>query len=300
MIFELNKENIALAREEVLALAGYPSFLCKENILVCKASFDWSRLAYTTRVFEEIFVSDHVPENIPWDGYVQGSFCVRCTRSSKEPAFARMVWQCVKSPRVDLKHPETILQFFLCGEMIICGKQCYQRKEKFHLRRPDLRPGFFPVSLKPKLARCLVNLSGVQKGIIWDPFCGTGGILLEAALLGLETKGSDSDKTMIRAAKKNFEHYGLQGSFTIADAREARVSCDAIVTDPPYGRRASLQNADLESLLNGFLRNSTAKRIVLMTPSHIKLACSSYTVLFETDEYVHGSLTRTIRVLEKS
>ena len=169
------------------------------------------------------------------------------------------------------------------------------------MRRPDLRPGFFPVSLKPKLARAIVNLSGVKKGTIWDPFCGTGGILLEGSLMGLKAVGTDIDPMMIRAAKQNFEHYACKAKVSIADARREKVKCKAIVTDPPYGRRASTKKEDVETLYEEFLAHvyPFVDTVVLMAPNTIKIK-TKYSIHWETEEFVHGSLTRRIMILQKS
>jgi len=62
--------------------------------------------------------------------------------------------------------------------------------------------------LPPKLARIMVNLSRVPEGgAILDPFCGSGTILMEAAL-ALPLKkivGSDIDADQVRASQKNIE-----------------------------------------------------------------------------------------------
>lgn len=53
--------------------------------------------------------------------------------------------------------------------------------------------------MMPRMARTLVNLSLCGTGAtLLDPFCGTGGILIEAEMLGIHTLGSDFDPLMIR------------------------------------------------------------------------------------------------------
>src|SRR5438046_10683807 len=48
------------------------------------------------------------------------------------------------------------------------------------------RPFSLPISLHPKFARALLNLSRVpMAGFVRDPFCGTGGLLLEALSIAL-------------------------------------------------------------------------------------------------------------------
>lgn len=298
MIYELAKENIDLAREEVLALLTNKEYMIIENLLIC-GKVDYERLAYTNNVFEEVFISDKI-EDVDWEKFYEGDFCVRSNITNKEKELASIIWHNVKDPKVNLKTPKSEFWFYFIDDKIICGKKFFKRKEKYHLRRPDLRPGFFPISLKPKLARALVNLSGVNKGKIWDPFCGTGGILIEAFLVGLEVEGSDVDEVMIRAAKQNFTKYKIKAKLDVKDARTAKVKCDAIVTDPPYGRRASLKKVIIENLYSEFLDNvyDSVNTVVLMIPNDLKVK-SKYIVTFETEEYVHASLTRRIVVLNK-
>ena len=299
MIYELSRDNIDLAREEVVRLAHTTEYKLYGNILVCSGKIEYARLAYTNNVFEEIFISNKI-ENVDWQAYYKDNFCVRSNITAKEEELAAIIWDAVKEPKVKLKNATTEFKFFFTEDMIICGKKVWTRKEKFHLRRPDIRPGFFPVSLKPKLARVLFNISGVQNGTIWDPFCGTGGILLEAALMDLKVIGTDIDPAMIRAAKKNFDAYKQSGEFHGADAREEIVNCNAIVTDPPYGKRASLKKVEIEQLYREFLAHvyPFVDLVVIMVPNDVKVI-SKYVQTFETEDYVHGSLTRHILILEK-
>jgi tRNA (guanine10-N2)-dimethyltransferase len=299
MIFELSKENLDLAREEVLALSDNKEFKMIKNLLILDAELDYKRLAFTNNVFENIFVSDKI-EDIDWQKHYKENFCVRCNITNMEKELAKIIWENVKDPKVKLKNSSSEFHFFFINDKVVCGKLLYKRKEKFHLRRPDLRPGFFPVSLKPKLARSLVNLSGVKEGTIWDPFCGTGGMLLEASLMGLKILGSDVDPLMIKAAKDNFKKYKLEANFYIADARKEKVECDAIVTDPPYGRRASLKKLTIQQLYEEFLDNvyDFVDTVVLMLPNDLKFK-SKFKIVFQTDEYVHASLTRRILVMKK-
>lgn len=60
--------------------------------------------------------------------------------------------------------------------------------------------------LPPKLAQILVNLAAPPAGsTLLDPFCGTGVILQEALLMGLEAIGSDHSAEMVEACKQNLQ-----------------------------------------------------------------------------------------------
>lgn len=62
--------------------------------------------------------------------------------------------------------------------------------------------------LPPKLARMMANLAGCpEKGVILDPFCGSGTVLMEAALATKASKiiGSDNSAEQVAATAKNLE-----------------------------------------------------------------------------------------------
>jgi tRNA (guanine10-N2)-methyltransferase len=120
------------------------------------------------------------------------------------------------------------------------------------------RPFMSPTAMPPLQAAIMANCALIQKGFFsWDPFCGSGSIMLMCAKMGADlTFGSDMDwryfKTGQSNAKQggskeanlreNFVHYGLlQPLLVRADVGNLpfRPLCiDAIVCDPPYGIRA--------------------------------------------------------------
>ncbi len=110
------------------------------------------------------------------------------------------------------------------------------------------RPFFKPVSLDPRLARSMVNLACPAGGRILDPFCGTGGILIEAALSGLEVCGSDLDERMVEGSRENLEWahstHGAnrESEVRLCSATEAaggwEGEFDGFAFDPPYGRNS--------------------------------------------------------------
>lgn len=61
-------------------------------------------------------------------------------------------------------------------------------------------------TLPPKLARIMVNLSQVKEGgVIWDPFCGSGTILLESLMSGINVLGSDIDPKALMYTEENIK-----------------------------------------------------------------------------------------------
>jgi tRNA G10 N-methylase Trm11 len=80
--------------------------------------------------------------------------------------------------------------------------------------KPSGKNGMLP----PKLAQILLNLSGAKKGdVVLDPFCGSGTVLQEAILLGINSIGTDLNPKIIEDAKANLEW--LDKRFRLRDSK---------------------------------------------------------------------------------
>ncbi|MFW9852373.1 MAG: TRM11 family SAM-dependent methyltransferase [Candidatus Thorarchaeota archaeon] len=80
------------------------------------------------------------------------------------------------------------------------------------IKQDEERPErFFTHGTSIKLSRTLVNLSQTLKdGILLDPFCGTGTILIEGLKQKMKVIGIDKDPKCIRATKANLNHFSEQ------------------------------------------------------------------------------------------
>jgi tRNA G10 N-methylase Trm11 len=72
----------------------------------------------------------------------------------------------------------------------------------------DRKKGMLP----PKVARMMVNIAfglwqqkNTTKPLLYDPFCGTGTVLLEAGMRGLDVYGSDIDQKAVFGSRDNLE-----------------------------------------------------------------------------------------------
>lgn len=173
----------------------------------------------------------------------------------------------------------------------------------FEARNPMRRPFFHPGVMMPRMARALVNISLVRPGErVFDPFCGTGGILLEAREIGVRILGSDFDPAMVDGYRQN-----LPGSdVLIADATAVPVcdgALDSVVTDLPYGQSVRIHGESMDRLYDGSLAEirrilRPGRRAVVVTHRDITpIAARHFTVLQEHEQRVHKSLTRRILVL---
>jgi tRNA G10 N-methylase Trm11 len=160
--------------------------------------------------------------------------------------------------------------------------------------RPYVTSG---ISLSSRLARLLVNISGVSKGqVLLDPFCGSGTVLGEALLKGADCIGVDRNHGSVERTKDNLAwllsqtqrggHRPASYSVVTGDATNLRRSIgdqtfDAIVSEPilmprlsspptlEKARRlikhASMIYSDALYEMSGALRRGG--RMVLVTPS---------------------------------
>jgi tRNA (guanine10-N2)-dimethyltransferase len=158
----------------------------------------------------------------------------------------------------------------------------------------------------------MVNLAQPKKDdLVLDPFCGTGGMLVEAGLIGCRVVGFDAKPRMLRGGLRNLKHYGIKfEGLTIADARYPPLNkVDCIATDPPYGRSASTLGTKTRLIVEDFLSavNELLPRgakICMASPKTIKIGETAQDAGFRHLEshfvYVHKSLTREIVVFEKT
>ena len=162
---------------------------------------------------------------------------------------------------------------------------------------------FCPVSLHPRLARCLVNLSGMTKGTVYDPFVGTGGILIEAGFMGFEVVGYDIDEVMLRRCEANLKFFHTpRFSLMKKDATTISKKIDYVVTDLPYGRNSRMTK-ELYSKFLKVLKKHLGKTAVVVFPDFINyrklVKEAKLKIKGEFSYYLHKSLTKKIVIIKK-
>lgn len=188
-------------------------------------------------------------------------------------------------------------EYVICksGDKLIIGRTKavqnitdYTKRDRQRPKR-DARVGMLP----PKLAQIMLNLAlgNQNKPIktILDPFCGTGVLLQEALLLGLDVYGSDNSQRMIDYSRQNLEwlckQYDISGKYKLAvgDATSLKwpQPIGVVVSEtylgppmakPPHADRLSQLQADARALLVKFLSNlgpqlEPATRLCLAIPA---------------------------------
>lgn len=213
---------------------------------------------------------------------------------------------------VDLEHPgNEIICVLSEGKCVLAVVLARVDRSRFEERKPQKRSVVHPSTMQPNFARVLVNLARTPRdGTFLDPFCGVGGILIEAGLLGAKIIGTDINSELLEGARKNLEEAGLANFKLIEeDARGLNIEkVDAIATDPPYGRQASTGGTELRELYGKSLTQlgraiKPGGYICITSPSELdleELARNTPLTVDETHlERVHKSLSRKVYVMRR-
>ena len=157
-----------------------------------------------------------------------------------------------------------------------------------------------------------MNLSGVCKGqVLLDPFCGTGGILIEAGLINIKINGSDIEEKMINGCKKNLEYYNIKNydlyHSDIGEIQKNIKYCDVVVTDLPYGKSTTTKGEEVEDLcirsfkkISQILKPGGKAVIGLSEPKLIEKGKEHLTFVETYEIKAHRSLTRYFVVYKKT
>ncbi len=197
------------------------------------------------------------------------------------------------------------------GVMIVGYRLFARRMREFDARAPQRRPVYLPGTLTPLWSRIFVNLSRVgPEGLFYDPFCGVGGFLLEACVMGLKYVGSDISVRHVTGAVENLMYYGCVPQVFVADACDMPVrKVSSIGTDPPYGRLTQVQcSGGLRELMECFLSKAAE---TLISGGYLAFAQRKdvdvegviddvgLKIVERHLNWVHGALTRDIFVVRK-
>ena len=283
------------------------------------------RLGYTHEVHQILARSDvnNLDEDVSkinWIDYIDENFAVRVKRFHSdidtvgtERKVGTLILENSDGIKVNLSKPKSLVRVVAYEHnFYVAIEKIKLNKKHFEDSKPHKRPFFYPGSMNPKLARCMVNLSRVKAGqMVLDPFCGTGGILIEAGLIGCNVVGSDIYWKMKNGTAINLDHYGITDYRTFhLDVRELKMyeKVDSVVTDPPYGISTSTGDVDGEEIFKEFFHAiydnmKDDAYLCIASPHYVDLKPMVDEVGFKiVEQYgikMHKSLTRIISVIRK-
>ncbi len=326
LLLELSMECEPLARSEAVSaaetLGGRTEVLDNgPGVLVLDTSADpgalASRLGLCHHVSEHLGTTDAESlDQLVERAAVPGPIRVRSTRVGEShrdidlSSVSRRAGGLLGRGRgVDLHSPASEVRIVFSGRVHVGRLVASIDRASFEDRMNKHLPFHCPVSLHPKFARALVNLTRVPDGgTVLDPFCGTGAIVAEASLSGRKALGSDLSERMIEGARANLSHLGAKARLRVHDVGsigDLAGQVDGIATDPPYGRSTSTNGEPLDELYGRSLRAfaevlSRGCRLAIALPDTSTLeAAEGFRLLESHALWVHRSLTRNFCVLER-
>lgn len=326
-LFELGGENTLLAKSEaleVLKAEGYKPEISFENefFVIFKiskklANYVIGRLGMTKRISRVMLKSNEKSmadalKEIKRIDIGNSSFAIRGIGKivTEQKKNAILIGEMIsRTNKTELKNPDVKILFYTGSKIIIslfhteiqtAYKKCLAHHVKY-------RPYFSPISIHPRIARSMVNLSKcLPKNKVVDPFCGTGGILIEAADMKMEVIGIDISSKMVENSIGNLKHFGFKGNISEGDVGILKEEeYDGIVTDPPYGISSSSNKENIKNLLERTIQIfsdclKSGQRAVIAVSNPKLIQSKDFKIIYQFEWYIHKSLTRYILVLQKT
>lgn len=333
LLFELSKEHPILPKDEILSClktenVGYNITESNENILIINGKITGKkimriaeRLSFTYFIDKLLFYcfpsleeikNCAIKNTIKVDGSIAINYKNRSSSVDSQPIIRKLAKEYTKNRKVNLNNPDLQMRVVITDSSAYVGLQiCEINRTQFEKRKVQYRPFFSPISLHPKFARVLVNLSKVKENEkLLDPFCGTGGILLEAGLIGVKIIGSDVEEKMIEGCKKNLDFYNINNyelyCSDVGKINKLITEVDAVVTDLPYGKSTTTKGENINKLyirtfenIANVLKKNRLAVIGLSNEEMISVGKNYFTFLKKYEYKVHRSLTRYFIVYQK-
>jgi tRNA (guanine6-N2)-methyltransferase len=155
---------------------------------------------------------------------------------------ARYGWQHLQMQRAPID-----VRVFIDGTWTLVGVRAFDQP----LSRRKYRVVNVRGALRPTVAAALVRLAtpGSKSQRVWDPFCGSGTILCEAAQMGHEVWGTDIEPEAVEASRSNISTVKREfwGHVDSADSTSPKTwhkhqNATAVVSNLPWGKQVPIKS----------------------------------------------------------
>jgi tRNA (guanine10-N2)-dimethyltransferase len=321
LMVELSGEHPTLPRAELAAVLDVAGGRILETdgvvatVEAPDAAFLASRLALAHTVSEHWWSGplDALVPALAGRDLAGASFRVRARRVEGARADApaasieRELGAALKGARVDLDAPDVDVRVLVTEGSAHAGRLVADvDRGAFDTRHVKHRAHFAPVSLHPRYARTLVNLARVKASErVADPFVGTGGLVIEAGLVGAAVLASDLDPRMVAGTRETLARFGVRHA--VVETRDvgelpemaAPAGVDVVLSDPPYGRSSTTNRESMDDLYERFFASAhealrPGGRLAVIFPSEAlrARAAKRFQPIEAHDQKVHRSMTR--------
>lgn len=332
-LFELSKEHKTFPTAEILSCLEvkdikYRILESNEDVLIIETNSNkknfmdvCKRLSFTYYIDRFLFSCSLALKNIKTEakknkieepGSIAVKYKNRSEKVNSRPIIKTLAEIYTQNRNVILKSPDIEIRGLITDSKVYVGiKTAKINRSQYEERKVQFRPFFSPISLHPKIARVMVNLSSIKNDeILLDPFCGTGGILIEAGIIGARVIGSDIEEKMIEGCKKNLDFYNIK-DYKLFCSDIGKIGnyidkVDAVVTDFPYGKSTTTKGEEKHKLYKRAFENiskilkENGKAVIGLSNKDLISFGEKYFSLLEKHDYIsHRSLTRYFVVYKK-
>ena len=308
LIIETEIGRYSFAREELLCTFERASSISirdmGQGIFIANGFHELDGLAFVKREGEVLGTAEQFSD-ISDVLLPEGKFYVRiidahkCHGTSEEREIGQLLGG---TGRVSFSAPDFVVLAYHLDKWYICAQKYSRNNIEKAKRKAPLRPFFSPVSMDPAFASFLINIGYFPAGsTLLDPFCGGGGILMEAGLKGYRVEGIDILNEMVIGARMNLKYFGIRGfSIIKTDFLEFQSDrrFDGIVTDFPYGRNShiSLDRSEFyfraAQKMSDLLQKGSRACIVTDNTENLEYFRNFFDIDIILPQKVHKSLTR--------
>lgn len=308
LIIETEIGRYNFAREELLCTferaSSIPVREMGQGIFIAEGIHDLNGLAFVKRAGQVLGIAEQFSD-ISKVLLPEGRFYVRvidshkCHGTSEEKEIGQLLGGI---GRVSFSNPDFVVLAYHLDKWYICMQKYSRNNLEKAKRKAPLRPFFSPVSMDPAFASFLINMGYFPHGsTLLDPFCGGGGILMEAGLKGYRVEGIDILNEMVIGARMNLKYFGIR-EFSIIKTDFLEFQSDkkygGIVTDFPYGRNSHISKERSEfyfraaQKMSEFLETGSRACIVTDNMENLEYFKNFFDIDIILPQKVHKSLTR--------
>jgi tRNA G10 N-methylase Trm11 len=200
--------------------------------------------------------------------------------------------------KADMRAPDKLFGVARLGDEWVFG--ACTASEAIWLKHVK-KPQNYSTALSARVARAIVNIAVSEPAgtAVIDPCCGMGTVLIEAMSMGIHIVGSDVNPLAVRGARRNLNHYGLNGNVSIADIKDVPGSYDVVILDMPYNI-CSVSNEEEQLQLLSHAARLAVKAVIITTEAVDSLITAAGYIIVDRCIVRKGSFARHVIVAEHS
>jgi tRNA G10 N-methylase Trm11 len=178
----------------------------------------------------------------------------------------------------DVHQPERVFGLITLGGKWYFGNYLKNKAVWLHHMK---KPRNYSIALTTRVARAAANIAVPNpldiKAI--DPCCGIGTVLVEALSMGINIVGRDINHFIVRGARENIAHFGLEGEVTVGAIANVSENYDVAIVDMPYNLFSSITTEEQLSILQQTRRIASKAIIISIDTLDEMIAIAGFTIV---------------------